>query len=83
MATRTTVAASFRSMAEITKIHGGRDPDHVLDCAKGEYQSVVVIGFDHEGELDARASTNLTCAQINWIIDTFKLQLLDGYYHDD
>ena len=49
-----------------------RNPDDVLEQALGVYQNVVVIGWDHDGGLDARASTNTTRENILWLIETFK-----------
>ena len=54
------------------------EPDTVLDEAKGAYESVVVIGFDHHGDLDVRASLNISAATILFMIEKFKLDLLSG-----
>lgn len=54
--------------------------DPVLEAAIGQYQSVVVIGYDNNGELDARASRNLRGHEILWLIEAFKMKLLNGEY---
>ena len=59
------------------------NPDNVLDKAKGEYESVFVIGYDHEGIMDARSTTNLNAAQILFLLECFKNKLLNGDYADD
>ena len=59
------------------------DPDAVLSQALGQYDSVIVLGWDKEGELDARASLNLDQADIHWLISVFKHKLLNGDYSPD
>jgi hypothetical protein len=59
------------------------DPDAVLSQAIGQYDSVIVLGWDKEGELDARASLNLDQADIHWLISVFKHKLLNGDYSPD
>jgi hypothetical protein len=41
------------------------DPDVVLKEATGKYESVILIGWNHEELLDFRASLNLTQSEIN------------------
>ncbi|WP_033931788.1 hypothetical protein [Vibrio cholerae] len=48
------------------------DPDNVLEIAKGNYESVIVLGYDKDGYLDGRASTNLTRENILWLLEQFK-----------
>jgi len=57
--------------------------DPVLEKALGQYQSVVVIGYNDEGELQAAASMNLRSHEILWLIESFKLRLLNGDYGKD
>lgn len=59
------------------------DPDVVLEEAKGAFESVVLVGWDKEGRLDARATLNLSSAEINWLISIFQQKLLRGDYTDD
>lgn len=59
------------------------DPDAVLEQAKGEFGSVVLIGWDKDGILDVRASTNLERKDILWLIEAFKARLLSGDYEED
>lgn len=62
-------------MAKVTKLYAGNaaeNPDNVLEQAIGEYESVIILGFNKDGELDPRSSTNLTRERINWMIDIFK-----------
>lgn len=48
------------------------NPDNVLEIAKGSYESVIVLGYDKDGYLDGRASTNLTRENILWLLEQFK-----------
>lgn len=71
-------------MGTVVGIKGpAQDPDTVLEKAKGEFESVMVIGWDHDGILDVRASMNLNQQQCLWLIEAFKLNMLQGQYSDD
>lgn len=54
--------------------------DSVLDTAQGAYDSVLVIGWDKQGLLDAAASSNLKHSDILWLIESFKMRLMAGDY---
>ena len=70
------------SVVRLADIRPALAPDKVLSEAAGQFESVFVIGHDHNGELDARASLNLTYAQILFLIETFKFKLLNGEYSE-
>jgi hypothetical protein len=73
-------------MSKIVKFYkkdAANDPDAVLEQAIGQYESVVVIGWDHHGDLDPRASMNLNQAQIHWLLSVFQQKLLNGDYGTD
>ena len=57
-----------------------RSADAVLTSAMGEYDSVVVLGWDHDGELVVHSTLNINAAQILFLIEQFKLKLLQGDY---
>lgn len=59
------------------------NPDVVLEQAIGNYESVVVIGWNKEGLLDPRASLNIDHKEINWLISKFQQKLLNGDYFDE
>lgn len=70
-------------MSNVIKIYpagSAKDPDAVLDQASGNYGSVLVIGWDREGSLDVRSSTNLDHKEILWLIEVFKQKLVSGDY---
>jgi len=56
------------------------DPDHVLDEAKGNFESVFLCGWDNEGELDVRCSTNINNKDVLWMLEKFKAKLMNGDY---
>lgn len=56
------------------------NPDNVLEQAIGAYESLLILGFDHEGNLDPRASTNIDIGEILIMIEKFKVKLLNGDY---
>jgi len=64
-------------------VNAAVNPDTVLEEAKSEYDSLVIIGWDKHGNLDARASLNLNAAEIHWMISVFQQKLLRGDYLDD
>lgn len=53
-----------------------KNPDNVLRQAIGEYESVFILGYDKDGVMDARASTNLSRERILWLMETFKETLM-------
>lgn len=58
------------------------NPDNVLEQAMDNYESVIVIGWNNKHELDLRASTNLTHAEVNWLLGMVQHKLLSGDYFD-
>jgi len=60
------------------------DPDQVLDRAKGEYKTVLVIGIHKEtGDIDCRGSEGGPC-EANMLLDRAKQFMIDieSYDHD-
>jgi hypothetical protein len=57
--------------------------DNVLEQAIGQYQDVLVLGWDVEGNLDPRATLSLKNRDLLWIIEVFKMKLLRGDYDVD
>lgn len=68
---------------DINKNQPAVNPDTVIESAKGQYESVLVLGYDDNGALDARASLNLQAKDILFLIESFKLKLLSGDYADE
>lgn len=67
-------------MSKVVSINGpAADPDVVLENAKGEYSELMVIGWNNNDELEARA-TNLTVEQALLLIEKFKYNLMSNFY---
>ena len=56
------------------------DANTVLDEAKGNYTSVLVIGWDNEGYLDTRSTNNLDQKDCLYLAQMFTHKLLNGDY---
>lgn len=56
------------------------NPDMVLEQCMGNYEEVIVIGYDKLGELDVRASTNWKIPDILFAVEAFKHKLMSGDY---
>lgn len=54
--------------------------DEVLENAKGQLETVLIIGYNHDGGLDVCASPDLDNANILWLVECFKQYLIDGSY---
>jgi len=54
--------------------------DVVLEKAKDNYSSVIVIGWDKEGFLDVRSTNNLDQKDCLWLVKMFSHKLLSGDY---
>ena len=56
------------------------NPDVVLQKASGEFESVIVLGWNKDGMLDFRVSLNLGHADVNWLLALAQKKLLNGDY---
>ena len=69
-------------MADVVKfypIDAAKDPDNVLEQAIGQYKSMIIIGWDNDGDFDARATLNLKDGgDLLWLVELFKFKLLNG-----
>lgn len=57
--------------------------DSVLEKAVGQFQSVVICGYNDDGVFQARASRNLRSHEILWLLETFKHKLITGEFAKD
>ena len=69
-------------MDNVVEIHKAKNPDKVLEQAKGQLESVFIMGWDKEGYLDFRASTNINKKDILWMIELFKHKLLNDEIYE-
>lgn len=71
-------------MTHIIKFYpkdAAKDADNVLEQAMGVFKDVVLLGYDSEGNFDARATLGLKDGgDMLWLIEKFKFDLLSGAY---
>lgn len=74
-------------MADVVKFYpkdAATDPDNVLEQAMGQYNEVMILGWNKDGDLDARATLGLKGgADILWLMESFKHNLMAGAYDGD
>lgn len=57
-----------------------KDPDYVLEAAKGNYENIMVLGFNNEGHFDVRGNVGLTQEHALWLCQLFIHKLMNGDY---
>ena len=58
--------------------------DNVIEQAIGKFGQVLIIGWDNDGNLDARATVGLSDGgDMLWLIESFKTKLMNGDYVGD
>jgi hypothetical protein len=71
-------------MADVVKFYpadAAKDADNVLEQAAGNYSEVLIVGWDKDGNLDARATLGLKDGgDMLWLIEAFKVKLMNGDY---
>lgn len=70
-------------MTNIVKFYSNTaaiDPNNVLEQAVDCYESVIVLGWNKDGLLDLRASTNIDHKEVNWLMCIAQQKLLSGDY---
>ena len=61
-----------------------KDADNVLEQALGRYDEVLIIGWDKDGEFDARATLGLKDGgDILWLIEVLRTKLMAGDFIND
>ena len=63
-------------MSDVVKLYPAADPDEVLRQAIGEYDSVVVMGWNKDGAFSGRSSLNIEVAEILLLVEIFKAAIL-------
>lgn len=72
-------------MNNVESIFPANDFDHVMECAKGDYESALIIGYNSSGALDVRGGGMINGKQPtvkDWLfmIEVFKFKLINGDY---
>lgn len=74
-------------MADVVKFYpkdAALDPDNVLEQAMGDFSEVLILGWDKDGNLDARATLGLKDGgDVLWLMEAFKHKLMSGDYSDN
>ena len=74
-------------MSDVVKFYpadAAKEADNVLEQAHGAYDQVLILGWDKNGDLDARATLGLkNGADVLWLMETFKHKLLSGDFSAD
>ena len=74
-------------MADVVKFYpqnAAENPDNVLEQAIGDYSEVLILGWDKDGNLDARATLGLKDGgDVLWLIEAFKHKLMSGDFTGD
>ena len=74
-------------MAEVVKFYpqnAAEKADNVIEQAMGRYDQVLIIGYDHDGKFDARATLGLKDGgDVLWLIETFKHKLMSGDFGEE
>lgn len=61
-----------------------KDPDAVLEQAKGDFKDLLILGWNHEGFLDVRMNAEMDDGErVLWLIEKFKFNMLAGAYQSD
>lgn len=73
-------------MSNIAKFYpknSAENPDLVLEQAIGQYNDVLILGYDKDGEFSPRSNLSVNIGEIIVMLEMFKRDLLDGMYSDD
>lgn len=71
-------------MGEVIDMNPANNPDTVLKEAHGAFKEVLLLGYNHEGYMEVRATLGLAPkAELLMLVENFKHALMDGVYDDD
>jgi len=62
--------------ADVIKLRPADDPDEVLEAAKGQYDQLIIAGWNKDGQLDIRATLGMEAAETIYLIELFKHAIL-------
>lgn len=55
------------------------EPDAVLKESLGRYRKVIILGWDHNGDLSSRYGGGITYEEMLWLLEREKLNTLLDY----
>ena len=57
--------------------------DAVLEAAVGDFSELIVLGYDTDGNIDARVTNGMIDGgEILWVVEEFKRRLMAGEYSE-
>jgi len=63
-------------MSNVEKLYTAANPDHVLEQAVGNFESVIILGYGPNGDLSVRTDSSWSYADILWAIEQLKMFML-------
>ena len=57
--------------------------DEVFEDARGKYEKAIVLGYDNDGYLKVNTTGAMRTDEILWMIEQYKVRLLNGEYNRD
>lgn len=71
-------------MGEVFELNPSSNPDSVLKHAVGAFKEVLILGYNHDGYMEVRASSGMAPkAELLMLVENFKHALMNGLYDDD
>lgn len=71
-------------MGEVFELNPSSNPDSVLKHAVGVFKEVLILGYNHDGYMEVRASAGMAPkAELLMLVENFKHALMNGLYDDD
>lgn len=71
-------------MGEVINMNPSSDPDIVFEKAKGAFKEVLILGYNHDGYMEVRATAGMSPkAELLMLVENFKHALMSGAYDDD
>jgi len=71
---------------KVVKLHtakNSKDPDQMLEMAKGDFKSVCVIGVNQDGNIEGRATKDMSVAELLFYLESIKLTIMmHGRYEE-
>lgn len=81
MAYRQSEGCEGMSVVKFYPKDAAKDADAVLEQSVGTFSEVLIIGWDKDGVLDARATMGLKDGgDLLWLVETFKHKLMNKDY---
>lgn len=64
------------NVVKIYPENAAKNADNVIEQSIGCFESILMIGYDKDGGLEVRASTNIDRANLLWLVEQAKSLIL-------